>query len=504
MVAVVDSMQAPQGLGKALRLACMAAGLWLGLGVTAQAETLRDALAAAYLINPTLKAKQAELRAIDEEVPRAESGYRPRVTATIEHGVEDINVNPDPTGKQSATLWPRTYSITGRQPIFRGFRTYNAIKGAQARVEAGREDLRRTEQQVFLAATSAYMDVVRDEAIVRLRENNVNVLAQQLKATQDRFEVGEVTKTDVAQATARHSGAVSALSTARAALGSSQGGYERIIGHRPIQLKDPGPPTRLLPSSLEQALQCGEQENPAILVALFLERAQEHIIKQFKGELLPEVNLEATYTKQYDPSSGIEELDRTTVTGRVTVPIYQAGEVSARIRQAYDTRSQRRFQIDESRKQVRSDIVAAWSQLSSARARTISDQAQVDANRIALSGVREEEKVGQRTVLDVLDAEQELINAEVNATGTRRDLVVASYSVLSSVGRLTAAEIDLAVEYYDPGQHYREVKRKWYGWSTAVEAVEPEVAPVTDPGLAPGQKHGDGPAYTQRPPRHLH
>ena len=462
------------------------------------AETLRDALASAYLYNPTLKAARAQLRATDEEVARAKSGFRPTISGDIQHSYQDVSTSPA-SGVEGDT-YPRSYSVILNQPVFRGFRTLNAIKGAEALVEAGREDLRTSEQTVLLDSITAFVDVVRDQALLALRQNNVKVLGEQQRATKERFDVGEVTRTDTAQAEARSAGAESDLSAARAALQASRATYARLIGRQPGTLRDPGPARRLVPRSLSEALQRGEGENPTILAALFRERAQDHIIKQAKGELLPSVDLQASYTRSFDGGGGFDREDVGTVTGRVTVPIYEAGEVSARIRQGIETRSQLRHQIDEARELVRSNITSAWGTLVATRAQIVSSGSQVDANQVALSGVREEEKVGQRTVLDVLNAEQELLNAQVALTTARRDLVVASYSVIATMGLLGSSDLELSVENYDPALHYSEVADKWWGWRTSTEATEPEptVAPVTDPGRTPNQGRYDGPAYTAR------
>jgi len=456
----------------------------------ARAESLQDALASAYLYNPTLKAARAQLRATDEGVPRARSGYRPSVSGEVTQTWQKTN----PSSGPSTNSEPRSYSVTVNQPIFRGFRTLNAIKGAEALVEAGREDLRAAEQTVLLNAVTAYVDVVRDLSILRLRRNNRSVLQEQLRATQDRFEVGEVTKTDVAQARARVSAASSAISAARATLDGSRAVYAQIIGHPPTNLKSP-PVARDLPGSLEEALANGEQENPTILAAIFRERSQDHTIKQAKGELLPSVNVQASYTRNENTATG--DSDVTTVTGVLSVPIYQAGEVSARVRQNVETRSQLRHQIDEARESVRANVISAWGSYTAARAQIVSDRAQVEASSVALEGVREEEKVGQRTVLDVLNADQDLLDARVSLATSRRDLVVASYSLLSAIGRLSSTNINLPILQYDPTRHYREVKNKWYGWSTSYEdSSEPEVAPVVATGRTPEQSEGDGPAYT--------
>ncbi len=425
------------------------------------AETLNEALAAAYRNNPTLNAERAKLRAIDEEVPRAKSGFRPRVTGSAETGFESNNTSPPSItdGKN----YPSGYSVTLNQPVFRGFRTINQVREAEAGVFAGREDLRAVEQSVLINGITAYMDVVRDQAIVRLRQNNVKVLTEQLRATQDRFDVGEVTKTDVAQAKARRSGAVSQLNLAQSNLKTSRASFHRIMGHRPSNLRQPTSIDRALPRSLSEATQIGDNENPTVLAAVFREKASRHAVDRITGELLPEVQVEATYSRAFDPIKGTQEREATTVTGRVTVPFYQGGEVSARVRQAKQTNDQRVREVDQAHLQVRSDVISAWGRLDAARAQLESDKAQVEANRTALSGVREEEKVGQRTVLDVLDAEQELLDSQVTLVSTRRDLVVASYTLLLSIGRLTAADLGLPVAIYDAEAHYRRVKYKWFG-----------------------------------------
>lgn len=487
----------PQNMRRKLAVALIAASFSvLGLSQEARAESLKEALAAAYLFNPTLKAARAQLRATDENVARAKSGYRPTVTGDVTQAY----TYTDPSPGAAVDNDTRSYSVTLNQPIFRGFRTRNAVSGAQAQVESGREDLRDTEQTVLLNVVTAYVNVVRDQAILSLQQNNRRVLQQQLQATQDRFEVGEVTRTDVAQGRARVSGAASDISVAKAALQASRATYAQLIGRMPANLSRPGP-ARSLPKSMDEAIAIAESENPQILSAIFLERAQEHSIQEAKGELLPSVNLQASYTNSEGVGAGgtgAGNTETTTVTGVLSVPIYQAGEVSARIRQGIETRSQLRFQIDAARELVRADVISAWGNYTAAQAQIQSDRAQVEATEIALQGVREEEKVGQRTVLDVLDAEQDALNARVDLVTSQRDFVVASYALVSTTGRLSAGSIGLPVEQYDATQHYRAVENKWIGWSTTVEEGEweAEVAPVTDPGTVPGQQRGDGPAYT--------
>lgn len=446
----------------------------LGAG-TASAESLQQALVSAYLSNPALDAQRATLRAIDEEVPRAKSGRRPTVTGSYDTGRERFNSSGrtvqtgtlQSTGRVQSSLdggnWPSGYSFSVDQPLFRGFRTRNAVKEAKASVRAGREDLRTVEQNTLLDAVTAYMDVVRDQEIVSLNENNVKVLSEQLKATEDRFEVGEVTKTDVAQAEARLSRAKSDLSTAQGNLKTSRATYERVIGNPPSNLKDQPPIDRLVPRELGDATSIGESENPTILSATFQEQAARFDLKQIKGELLPEVRLEASFDRRFDPSRLSDETETARVGGRVTVPLYQAGDVAARARQARETVSRRQRELDDARRVVQANVISAWSVLSAARARIESDEAEVRANKIALDGVREEEKVGQRTVLDVLDAEQELLDSRSSLVTSKRDTVVASYALVAAIGRLDSMHLNLPVQHYDPTEHYRRVKNKAFG-----------------------------------------
>src|SRR5690606_838505 len=272
------------------------------------------------------------------------------------------------------------------------------------------------------------MDVVRDQAIVTLQDNNVNVLSRELAATKDRFDVGEVTRTDVAQSEARRAGAVSALDQARANLKSSRAEYERIIGAPPSNLREPPVPTRLLPKSLESATSIALNESPLIINALYLEKSASYNVDTIRGELLPTVTLQAAYQDRFEPSSGIAESETASVTGRVRVPIYQGGEVDARVRDAKHAHASILQTIEDGRTQVRANTVTAWSQYQAAVAQIESDKAQVAANQTALAGVREEEKVGQRTLLDVLNAEQELLNAQVQLETSRRNMIVAAYA----------------------------------------------------------------------------
>jgi len=429
----------------------------------ASAESLQEALSATYGYNPRLDAQRAFQRATDEDVARAMSGYRPTITGNADIGLERDDTRP--SSIFDGVIKPRGYGVELVQPVFRGFRTYNAVNTAEANVRSEREVLRDVERQVLLQAATAYMDVVRDQELVRLNENNVNVLSRELKASQDRFAVGEVTRTDVAQAEARRADAVSRLDAARANLRTSRGSFEQVVGHAPQNLSWPAPPEEFLPPSLQEAIRIGNNEDPLVVAALYREQAAKYTVEEIRGELLPTVQLQASYNDRFAPVKTISELETSIIQGTVTVPIYQAGDVSARVRQAKQNHIGFLQQIEQVRTEQQQVLVAAWAQLEAARAQLESDRVAVESNKVALQGVREEEKVGQRTLLDVLNAELEYLNSQVALETDRRNLVVAGYTVLGAMGRLDAAWIGAAAYVYDPVVHYKEVRRKWLGLS---------------------------------------
>ncbi len=444
------------------------------LGRPASAETLEEALADAYLINPVLNAERARLRAVDEQVALAKSGLRPFVSGSADWNY--VNQNSDRAGGGANAIdfgaaglttdgitTPHGYSVQLTQPLFEGFQNLNAIRQAKSTVQAAREALRSVEQTVLLDASTAYVNVVRDTAIVRLRENDVSVLSEQLKATKDRFDVGEVTRTDVAQAEARRAEALSTLAAAQANLKTSRAAYEQIIGHPPGNLVTPTSIRHLLPSGINEAMTLGDGENPIILAAVYNEEASLFAVEQIMGEMLPEVTLQAQYEKRFDQSQSLNELETTTVTGRVNVPFYQGGGVSARVRQAKETNHQLKKEVEDARLRVHADVIANWGILQSSGPAIESAQSAVAANKIALTGVREEEKVGQRTTLDVLDATRELLNSQIGLVTALRDRIVAEYSLYSAIGRMDAQTLGLSVPYYDPIEHYDIVKGKWFG-----------------------------------------
>jgi len=446
----------------------------------AKAETLEQALADAYLVNPVLNAERARLRAIDEQVAFAKSGLRPNVTGSADTNY--VNQNSDSRNalglgsgglSTDGVTHPRGYSLQLSQPLFEGFQNLNAVRQAKSEVQAQREALRTTEQTVLLDAATAYVNVVRDQAVVRLRENDVKVLSEQLKATRDRFDVGEVTRTDVAQAEARRSEALATLSVAQANLKTSRAAYEQVVGHPPGNLQTPPSIRHLLPQTLDAAMTLGDGENPVILTAVYNEEASLYAVEQIMGELLPDVSLQAGYEKRFDQSQFTKDIETTTVTVQANVPLYQGGGVAARVRQAKETNNQLKREVEDARLRVHADVIANWGILQSSGPAISSAESAVSANKIALTGVREEEKVGQRTTLDVLDAQRELLNSQIGLVSALRDRVVAEYSLYAAIGRMDAQTLGLSVPYYDPLEHYEIVKNKWFG-------LKPPAPPAAD------------------------
>jgi outer membrane protein len=352
------------------------------------------------------------------------------------------------------------------QTLYNGNRTANQVKAAEAQVLAARETLRNTEQNVLLEAATAYMNVLRDTAIVSLRRQNVEALEEQLRAVRDRFQVGEVTRTDVAQAEARLAGAQSELLLADANAKTSQAVYRRVIGDEPKRLAPGRPVERLLPKTLDACVATGLSRHPSIEAAKHGADAALLQVKVAEGSLYPTVTVEASYLRRFESSPQTDDFMTGQVVGRLSVPIYQGGGEFSTIRQSKETLGQRRLEVDVAREQVRAAVVQSWGLLEAAKAQIEASQSQVRAAEIALNGVREEARVGQRTTLDVLNAQQELLDARVNLITAQRDRVVASYQVLQTIGRLNAASLGLKVAVYDPVLHYKQVKDKWWGLRT--------------------------------------
>ena len=437
------------------------------------AETLESALAKAYGNNPSLNAQRAGVRATDENVAQAKSGYRPQITGTADIGrtYSKYDDRQPPNflgtgGEQISRLTPRGFGIQLNQTIFDGFRTDNSVRRAESGVLAAREELTTTEQNILVNAATAYMDVLRDTAILDLQRNNVEVIDEQLRQTRDRFNVGEVTRTDVAQAESRLAAGRSQASQAEANLRGSIARYRQYVGVEPRQLAPGRPLDRLTPRSLDAALKIAFGEHPAIKSAQHQVDAAEFQVKIAQGALAPQLGVTASVSQRYDTRIGNDEALQASAVATLTVPIYEGGQAYSATRQAKEQVGQAQLQADWIRDQVRAAVVSNWGALEAARAQIQAAQAQIDAAETALSGVREEARVGQRTTLDVLNAQQELLTARVNLIQAQRDRVVASYQLVSAMGRLTSRALGLAVNHYSPKIHYDQVKDLWIGTTT--------------------------------------
>ena len=431
----------------------------------AHATSLYEALAAAYATNPTLEAARAQLRATDEGVPQILSEWRPTILGTAQGG-HDWDNQLKPLSLEEETN-PRSFGVTVTQPIFDGFHTVAGTSQAENLVQAGRAALTDTEQNVLLLAVTAYMAVVRDAAVLELNRNNEKVLEAQLEATKARFEVGELTRTDVAQAESRLQGAIAGRIQSEGQLTTSQAIYRQIIGEDPVDVKMPdGAPQ--LPASRDEAVALS-QGSPAVEAAQFQERAAKDDIDVQFSDMLPQVSVEGSYQRQQDLGSRDSESDVGSIIGQVTIPLYQAGAPDSRVRQSKQRYMQSKRLTDQSLRAAEREAVNSWTALETALAQTRSFEEQVRAAEIALDGVRQEQEVGARTILDVLDAQQEVLNAQVSLVSSQTDHVVAQFRLLAAGGALTAQGLGLNVDYYDPTKHYDAVRNKFIGTGPSVE-----------------------------------
>jgi outer membrane protein len=442
----------------------LAAAIALGT-TTSGAQTLDQALVAAYHNNPTLNAQRAGTRAVDETVPQALSGFRPQVGAAAAVGIDWSRTRAGGV-TTSSTVRPYNYGVTVTQNLFNGFRTINTTRSAESQVLGSRETLRNAEQNTLLDAVIAYMDVVRDTAAVELQRQNLEALREQQRATRDRFDVGELTRTDVAQADARVAQAESALSAARAQLNASRAAYRRDIGEEPRRLTGARPVEHLVPRSLDAAIGFGEQQHPALMAARHGVDTAQLQVKVNEGELLPSVDLEGSVSRSHNPTASIDSVTDATLFGRLNVPIYQGGAEYSRIRQSKETLGQRRLEADATRDLVRAAVIQSFGLLVASRLQVEAAQAQVTAAQVALNGVQEEYRVGQRTTLDVLNAQAELVSARSALISAQRDRVVNSYSLLAAVGQLNTEMLKLRVQSYHPEIHYNQVRDSWFGVRT--------------------------------------
>jgi outer membrane protein len=437
----------------------------------ALADTIEAALVRAYQNNPQLNAQRASVRATDENVPQALSGYRPRVALTASAGYQYTDTNTTAGGSPNTIVRteihganaPRSAGLTVSQTLFNGQQTANKTRAAESQVSGSREALRVLEQTVLLAGATIYMDYLRDAAIVEVQRSNTRVLEQTLKQTRDRFNVGEVTRTDVAQSEAQLAAGKTQQLTAESNLTTTRANFRRIIGNDPENLAPGSPVDRYLPGSLPGAVDLSLVENPNVTAAMFGIDVNYLQVKVNEGALLPTVSFQASVQQSYEQTMTIFRSFGASAIAQLSVPVYQGGAEYSLIRQSKETLAQQRLVLEQTRDQTRANVVTAWGQLVAGRAQVASAQSQVTASEIALNGVREEAKAGQRTTLDVLNAQQALVNARVALVTAQHDRVVASYSVLNAVGRLSPQVLNLATTVYDPSVHYQQVRDSWSG-----------------------------------------
>jgi len=432
----------------------------------AQAENLNDALIKAYLNNPTLKAERASVRVSDESVSQALANWRPNVSwsGSIYRSHKDDNTRTTP-GERTQNLTPITSGFSVTQPLFRGFQTVSATAKAEADVKADRWRLISEEETVLQNAVSAYSSVLRDKAVLALNINNEQVLNRQLEATKDRFEVGELTRTDVSQAEARLSKSKADRIQSEGDLESARANYENLVGEPPVDLTAPALPEDL-PSNIDEAIEKAKKNNALFLASYFDEKASIENISEQAGQLLPELNLVAAYDTALQSSTVTNRTDTAKIGLTLSVPFYQKGTVYSQVRQAKQTAAQRRLDMEQARRNAIEDARSGWEALVTARARIESFFDQIRAAEIALDGVQREAAVGSRTVLDVLDAEQELLDAKVSLVRAQRDELVAVFELKTAIGDLTAEKLGLNTSIYDPNVHYDEVRDTWVGISS--------------------------------------
>ena len=429
-------------------------------------ETLSDALAVAYSKNPDLNAQRAATRAADENLPGALAGYRPTVSGEADTGFQQFNT-PQLFGPSRTATRPGGGTLTISETLFNGSRTFNSVKQANSKILQSREDLNATEVTVLKNAVTAYMNVIRDTAILKLRRDNVQVLEQQLNQTRTRFRIGEITLTDIYQAeTSLAQGRIDA-STAYSNLQASTAGYQQVIGDVPKQLEPARPVENLLPHTLDEGVALGESENPTILSALRAVDVAALAVKLARGQLYPTLGVSGSATKRYDYNNVVgQPLLEASVVGQLNIPIYDGGSVYAQTRQAEELLGQAQLQADSQRNQTRAAIISAWTDWQSTTTQIVEARNEVSAAEGALNGVREEAKLGERTTLDILNAQQSLLNARVQLIEAQYVRVLGSYVVLSAIGTLSAKTLGLPVARYDPTVHFNEVKDKWIGLRT--------------------------------------
>jgi outer membrane protein/adhesin transport system outer membrane protein len=446
----------------------------------ADAQSIEDALAAAYTQSTQLGAQRASQRATDELVPQALSNWRPTVTANGSVARTNTQYAPAAINQLESAGWgtTKTVGVQVVENVYRGGRTVAQTSQATNTVKAGQAQLKSTEESVLLSAAQSYLDVVRDEATVDLNASNEDVLKKELDASNARFKVGEVTRTDVALAEASYQQARAQYQTAVGQLATDRATYQRIIGQPPGKIEQPLF-KYVLPPSLEEAVADAEVNNPAVIAAEYTERAARDNVDLYEGARLPTVSIVGSYTRIYpapnSATAGLSSVGAVTQAGTIahynngsieaemTWPLYTGGLASSQVRQSKQTANQALIAIEDAKRVARQNAITAWQQLTTARANIEALSAQVKAAEVGAEGTRQQALVGTSTVLDSLTAEQELLQAQVNLVGAQHDALLYSFTLLSAVGKMTAPDLGLAVAVYNPQTNQDDVRDRWMG-----------------------------------------
>jgi outer membrane protein len=456
---------------------CVGVAAWIGFAAIAglsfaateaRGEALPEAMAKAYQSNPQLNAERARQRGTDENVPQALAGYRPQIVASLSGGLQAVrNLLPDNT-VQSATLKPWTIGVTVTQTLFNGFKTANSVRVAELQVQSGREALRNVGQGVLLDAVTAYSNVLANHSLVEAQRSNVAFLRETLGVARRRLNAGDVTPTDTAQAEARLSRGLADLNAAEVNLAISQATYTQVIGNPPGQLRPPEPVDRYLPRSKDDATELAYKEHPTVLAAGFDVDVASTSIRVAESSLLPSITVQgsASHASEADPTISTLRTDQASVIAQMNAPIYDGGTAASQTRQAKEVAAQSRLVLDQMRNQARTAAIAGWVANEGAKIAVAASESEVRAATVALDGVRKEAAGGQRTTLDVLNSQQDLISAKARLIGAQRDRVIASYTLLSAIGRLDVKTLALNTPDYLPQVHYHQVRDAWHGLRT--------------------------------------
>ncbi|MGB9116640.1 TolC family outer membrane protein [Bradyrhizobium sp.] len=447
---------------------CVVAVATLAMIDLSAAETLQEALVKAYQTNPQLNAERARQRGTDENVPQALAGYRPQIVASLSAGLQAVrNLLPDNT-IQSATLRPWTIGVTVNQILYNGNKTANSVRVAEFQVKSGREALRNVGQGVLLDAVTAYMNVLANQALVEAQRANVAVLREIQATTKRRLDAGDVTPTDTAQAESRVSRGLADLNAAEVALAISKATYAEVVGQPPSQLVAASTVDGFSPNALVAAKEASSHEHPAVLGAAYDVDVAQTTIKVAESSLLPTVSVQASASRavQTDQTLTTTNTDQASVLGQLNVPIYDGGTAASQTRQAKELSSQSRMVLEQVRNQTRTAVTSAWVSNEGTKIALTAAESEVRAANIALQGVRREAAGGQRTTIDVLNAQQDLTNARTRLIASQRDRVIASYTLLSAVGRLDVHVLKLDTPDYLPEVHYHQVRDAWHGVRT--------------------------------------